>query len=150
MRWDSFRDFEVWLANEQQTHAIELRLVNTYMNSLQYDRQLRYVCSRGGTGGKKSYLKLHPEWNCKIENKRTDCQCSLLVKQYPARSTVLGAYNSDHNHELGNANLPFVRISKETREYIAGLLRLKVSAEHIVRVHSSFTTWLIAVSLSPL
>ncbi|KAJ7927048.1 hypothetical protein B0H13DRAFT_1535982, partial [Mycena leptocephala] len=125
MRWDSFHDFEVWLAQEQQTHAIELRLVNTYLNSNHYVCQLRYVCSRGGTGGKKAYVKLHPDWNRKIQNKGTDCECCLLVKQYPGTPIVLGAYNNDHNHELGNANLRFVRIPKDTREHIAGLLRLK-------------------------
>jgi hypothetical protein len=128
MRWDSFHDFEVWLAQEQQTHAIKLRLVNTYLNSNHYVRQLRYVCSRGGTGGKKAYVKLHPDWNRKIQNKGTDCECCLLVKQYPGTPIVLGAYNNDHNHELGNANLRFVRIPKDTREHIAGLLRLTQGA----------------------
>jgi hypothetical protein len=54
------------------------------------------------------------------------------VKEYPGVSTILGNYRDEHNHALGNANLPFTQISKETREYIAGLLRLKVTPEHIV------------------
>ncbi|KAJ7675545.1 hypothetical protein B0H17DRAFT_858252, partial [Mycena rosella] len=47
---------------------------------------------------------------------------------------VLGNYLEEHNHELGNSNLPFTQISKETREYIAGLLRLKVSPNHILHL----------------
>ena len=45
-----------------------------------------------------------------------------------------GSMNHDavHNHETGNANLPYVRISTETREFIAGLLRLGVESFHIV------------------
>ncbi|KAJ7161195.1 hypothetical protein C8R46DRAFT_1285283, partial [Mycena filopes] len=89
---------------------------------------------RGGTGGEKIYIKRHPEWTRKCERRRTGCECTLLVKEYPGVSTVLGSYKDDHNHALGNANLRFTSISKDTREYIAGLLRLKVAPEHIVRV----------------
>ncbi|KAJ7618888.1 hypothetical protein DFH06DRAFT_941234, partial [Mycena polygramma] len=124
-RWDSFKNFELWLQEEQRSKAIELRLVNTYRDSPLYERTLRYACSRGGTGGTKPYSKLHPTWNRKTEGKRTGCQCSLLVKQYPGTSTVLGNYSDTHNHDVGTANLRFTQISKETREYIAGLLRLK-------------------------
>lgn len=132
MHWETFKDFEDWRAKEQQKHAIELRLVNTYNNTPAYERCLHYVCSRGGTGGRKDYVKQHPDWNRKCENKFTDCKCSLIVKQYPGIPTVLGNYVDTHNHELGNANLRFTQIPKEIREYIAGLLRLKVSPDHIV------------------
>ncbi|KAJ7746841.1 hypothetical protein DFH07DRAFT_691342, partial [Mycena maculata] len=47
---------------------------------------------------------------------------------------VLGSYMSDHNHPTGNANLPFVQIPKETREYIAGLLRQKIDPTHILSI----------------
>jgi len=61
-----------------------------------------------------------------------DCPCSLRVKTYPGSSTVLGFYDAVHNHETGSANLPYVRISAEIREFIAGLLRLGVEPSHIV------------------
>ncbi|KAJ7681661.1 hypothetical protein B0H17DRAFT_942763 [Mycena rosella] len=48
-------------------------------------------------------------------------------------ATILGNYSSVHDHLLGNANLPFTQIPKDTKEHIAGLLRLGVSADHIVR-----------------
>ncbi|KAJ7017356.1 hypothetical protein C8F04DRAFT_889374, partial [Mycena alexandri] len=54
--------------------------------------------------------------------------------RYPGIATVLGNYKDQHNHELGNANLRFTSISKETREYIAGLLRMKVSPDHILHL----------------
>lgn len=132
-RWESWPEFEDWLAREQQDLAIELRHVNTYSKADAYLRKLRYVCSRGGTGGRKEYNKLHPNWTRKCEGKRTDCKCSLVVKEYPGVSTVLGDYVTTHNHPLGNANLRFTRIPKETREYIAGLLRLGVTPDRIVR-----------------
>ncbi|KAJ7511851.1 hypothetical protein B0H11DRAFT_1700081 [Mycena galericulata] len=134
MRWETWSDFQNWIAEEQRSRAIELRLVNTYQGLPEFERQLRYVCSRGGTGGIKTYLKSHPEWNRKIETKRTDCKCRLLVKQYPGISTVLGDYRDEHDHKLGNANLRFTQIPKETREHIAALLRLKLEPDHILRL----------------
>lgn len=136
-RWESWTEFQEWLAEEQRTQGIELRLVNTYAGMPEFERQLRFVCSRGGTGGVKPYTKRHPDWNRKIESKLTDCNCRLLVKQYPGLPTVLGNYRAEHDHALGNANLPFTQIPKDTREYIAGLLRLKVSPDHIVRISDS-------------
>ncbi|KAK6996230.1 hypothetical protein R3P38DRAFT_2566036, partial [Favolaschia claudopus] len=115
-----------------------------------FGQQTRFVCSRKGTGGVKTYAKAHPEWKQKQESMRTDCPCVLLVKTYPNVSTVLGNYTDEHNHDLGNQNLRFTRISKETREYIAGLLRLKVSPNHIVRLasigHPLHSDWLSSVT----
>jgi hypothetical protein len=131
-RWESWSEFESWLKEEQRANGIELLLVNTYLGLPEFERKLRYVCSRGGTGGLKAYTKLHPDRERKIENKRTDCKCRLIVKQYPGILTVLGDYCRDHDHPLGNANLPFTQIPRETREHIAGLLRLKVEPDAIV------------------
>lgn len=131
-RWDNWGEFQNWIAEEQTTHAIELRHVNTYAGLPEFERKLRYVCSRGGTGGMKPYVKLHPDRTPKIDNKRTECKCRLLVKQYPGISTILGDYLDEHDHALGNANLRFTQIPKETREYIAGLLRLGLEPDHIV------------------
>ncbi|KAJ7468311.1 hypothetical protein B0H11DRAFT_2306036, partial [Mycena galericulata] len=88
--------------------------------------------------GQKAYTKLHPDWNRKRGPKRTDCKCTLIIKQYPDVPTVLGNYSDTHNHDLGNANLPFTQIPKAAREHIAGLLRMKVAPEHIV---SLFRSW---------
>ncbi|KAJ7659110.1 hypothetical protein DFH06DRAFT_939351, partial [Mycena polygramma] len=118
LRWDSWAEFLKWRATEEKEHCIELRLVNTYNGMPEYERQCRYVCSRAGTGGVKDYVKLHPTWNRKIETKRTDCKCCLLVKQYPGVTTILGNYRAEHNHPLGTTNLRFTQISKATRERI--------------------------------
>ncbi|KAJ6575589.1 hypothetical protein DFH09DRAFT_865509, partial [Mycena vulgaris] len=121
--WETWTEFQDWRAREEQNKCIELRLINTYPGLPSYERQCRYVCSRAG--GDKPYTKIHPEWNRKREPKRIDCKCVLIVKEYPGVPTILGNYAQEHNHALGNANLPFMQISKDTREYIAGLLRLK-------------------------
>ncbi|KAK7057477.1 hypothetical protein R3P38DRAFT_2841210 [Favolaschia claudopus] len=65
----------------------------------EYERQLRYVCSRAGTGGRM---------------------------QMPTFGQTISWRFYDS----------FLRIPRETREHVAGLLRLKVSPEHIVRVTS--------------
>ncbi|KAJ7488704.1 hypothetical protein B0H11DRAFT_1720367 [Mycena galericulata] len=133
-RWETWAAFEKWLASEKTANAIEFRLVNIYTESELYIRKLRYVCSRAGTGGQKAYTKLHPDWNRKRGPKRTDCKCTLIVKQYLDVLAVLGNYSDTHNHDLGNANLPFTQIPKAAREHIAGLLRMKVAPEHILKM----------------
>ncbi|KAJ7806691.1 hypothetical protein B0H14DRAFT_2381789 [Mycena olivaceomarginata] len=134
LSWGSWHAFEAWRTEEERSKCIELRLVNTFYGLPEFEQQLRFICSRAGTGGVKNYAKLHPEWNRKIPSKRTDCKCTLQVKQYPGTSTILGQYSDIHDHPTGNENLRFTQIPKETREYIAGLLRLKVVPEHIVQV----------------
>ncbi|KAJ6552239.1 hypothetical protein DFH09DRAFT_833175, partial [Mycena vulgaris] len=127
-------DFQKWRNQEERAKGIEFALVNTYHGMPEFLRQCRYVCSRAGTGGSKQYDKLHPTWTRKRGAKRTECKCVLLVKQYPGLSTILGSYTEDHDHPLGTANLPFTRIPKETREYIAGMLRFKMAPEHILKL----------------
>jgi hypothetical protein len=63
MKWESWVKFQEWLLQEQRDNCIELRLVTTKRLVPAYERKCRYVCSRHGTGGVKSYTKLHPEWN---------------------------------------------------------------------------------------
>ncbi|KAJ7061372.1 hypothetical protein C8F01DRAFT_943216, partial [Mycena amicta] len=74
-----------------------------------------FVCSRGGTGGVKSYVKLHPEWTRKLPSKRTDCKCVLIVKNYPDTLTVLAKYIDEHNHAIANANLAHTHIPADAR-----------------------------------
>ncbi|KAJ7107299.1 hypothetical protein C8R43DRAFT_905769, partial [Mycena crocata] len=133
-QWENWSEFQKWQAEEERKNCIEICLVNTYSRLPAYERKCRFVCSRSGTGGIKEYVKKHPTWQYKLPSKRTDCKCSLTVKQYPGIPTVLGAYSKSHNHALGNTNLPFTRIPKETREYMAGLLRLKVKTDHILQL----------------
>ncbi|KAJ7110912.1 hypothetical protein C8R44DRAFT_533129, partial [Mycena epipterygia] len=68
-----------------------------------------------------------PEFETWLKTEQHDNAIELL-------STVLGNYSAGHNHPIGNANLRFTQIPKDTREYIAGLLRLKVMPEHILHL----------------
>lgn len=46
---------------------------------------------------------------------------------------MLGIYEATRNHPLGDKNLRFTHISDETREWIAGMVAMKVQSDHIVR-----------------
>ncbi|KAJ7818247.1 hypothetical protein B0H13DRAFT_1922384 [Mycena leptocephala] len=45
-RWETWTDFENWIVQEQRSKGIELHLVNTYLGLPDFERKLRYVCSR--------------------------------------------------------------------------------------------------------
>ncbi|KAJ7673541.1 hypothetical protein B0H17DRAFT_1140875 [Mycena rosella] len=124
-QWTSWQELQKWLCDEQAAKAIELCLVNTNTKSSLYT---------AGTGGEKEYVKAHPEWNRKHGPKQTACKCNLVVKEYPGTFTILGKYCDTHDHLLGDTNLPYTQIPKETREYIAGLLRLWVAPDHILKL----------------
>jgi hypothetical protein len=97
-----------------------------------YVERTVYACARYGTGGKKNYNKKHPEWSRKVPTKATDCPCSLKVKKYHDTSVILGKYYGNHNHPIGADNLRFTRISDATRDWIAGMVQMKVKSDHIV------------------
>jgi hypothetical protein len=132
LSWDTETDFKTWLTDEQRRNTIELQLVHTVAGLPHFSRKRRFVCSRHGTGGVKVVEKKLPERVRKIPSKLTGCQCSLVVKQYPNTTKLLGKYYDQHNHPLNATNLPFTRIPKETREFIAGRLRDRMSADAVV------------------
>jgi hypothetical protein len=139
--WDTIREFDVWFANEQLAKCFDFCLVQTLTGLPQFEKKLRYICSRHGTGGIKEYTKQFPERERKIPGKHTSCQCALVVKHYPNTHRILGKYSATHNHPLSQENLPFTRIPKATREFIAGHLRDRMSADAVVRkLPSSFQT----------
>ncbi|KAE9389420.1 hypothetical protein BT96DRAFT_834937, partial [Gymnopus androsaceus JB14] len=136
MRWNTWEEFSKWLEREEISKAIELRRVGEKTGKDKYASRFLYVCSRHGTGGVKPYTLKNPHWIRKIASKRSNCQCFLKVKTYHNTSVVLANYTDAHNHPVGNANLPYTRISKATREWIAGRLRDCVEPKYILnRIH---------------
>lgn len=132
MEWPSLAAFKSWKAEVEKEQGIELLLAKKIWDGDCFEDTLYYVCGRHGTGGCKVYVKKNPQWNRKIPAKRTGCPCKLTVKTYPEIETILGQYQKSHNHEIGNSNLRFIRISADTRELIAGMLRSGVAPENIV------------------
>jgi hypothetical protein len=121
--WKSWRAFEQFREQEEDSFSIELRKVQNLTGGLLYKERKPYVCSRAGTGGQKDYEKKNPQWNRKVDSKFTDCKCSLVVKTYHGMETVLGKYRTNHNHPIGAENLKYTRISSKTRYWIAALVR---------------------------
>ncbi|KAF8074779.1 hypothetical protein FPV67DRAFT_1364291, partial [Lyophyllum atratum] len=99
--------------------------------------------------GEKDYIKKHPTWYFKIPPKRTNCEASLSVKTYHDTPTVLGIYESAHNHPIGGQNLRYTRISGPTCDWIAGMVRMKVQSDHILDVLHGITTMLSDGPLHP-
>ncbi|KAJ7611272.1 hypothetical protein FB45DRAFT_760684 [Roridomyces roridus] len=97
-----------------------------------FQKRIRFICSRAGSCDSKKYKKKHPNRQRKLGPKRIGCKCCLTVKTYPGVSTVLAKYVKEHNHPTNEANLPYVRMSKKTRELIAALARKKTSAQEIL------------------
>ncbi|KAJ7214849.1 hypothetical protein GGX14DRAFT_392114 [Mycena pura] len=104
-RWDNWAKFLEWLSQEQQHECIELRLVNI-----------------AGTGGVKDLNELAVNAACWS---RSTLGSPPFWATIPMCTTI----------RLGTRTFPIhTQIPKETKEYIAGLLRLKVSPEHILKL----------------
>lgn len=137
-RWESLTEFQAWLRKEEQKHGIEFSIKQRVPapNDL-YEQTVYYVCARQGSGGKSKYVKKNPEWTRKVPAKRTGCSAKVTIKTYLTTKAVLGNYMDEHDHGVGDANLRFTRISRDTRVRIAEMLRMKVDTTHIVRPSST-------------
>lgn len=130
--WDSFAEFDVWRWQEELAHSIELVVCRTGAGGWLFVRKKTYCCLRQQTGGQSQYKKKHPDWNRKLESKKTGCRCQITIKLYPHTLTVLGRYDADHDHEVGLANIAYTRMSPAARETINVMLKQKMDHKEIV------------------
>jgi len=127
---------EVWMLKEEDKNTIEFikkdftRPSSRDIGELWSTKQI-YVCARGHSGGKSKYRKKH-DWDRVVPVKKMGCPCRLTVKTYPYTGKVLGKYNKEHSHEIGNTNTRFTRLRKETRDEIECLLHLGVEPRKVV------------------
>jgi hypothetical protein len=134
LQWSSFADMHTWLRLEEKRHTIEFRRKEIRRNKgadKVWAEKHIYVCARKGSGGKKTYQKKY-SWTRKIPTKRIDCDCRLTVKTYPGTETILGMYQPEHCHPIGNENTCFTRLPDKTRAEIERLLRLGVEPKAVV------------------
>lgn len=135
LQWASLAEFKIWQKKEEISKGMSFTRSQKDPNhdpGQHWTSRWVYLCSRGKTGGNTKYKKKHDR-DRKIGSRRCGCKCRLTIKMYPNTSTVLGMYNSEHNHDLGSANAKFTRLSKDTRRKIENLLRLGVQPKHVVR-----------------
>ncbi len=100
IEWASIAKFEVWCESEQLDKSIEFILKNMEMGKWLWSKKLTYVCSHQMSGGQKTYVKKHPDWQHKINSKKTGCYCQLVIKYCPHTLTILGCYAEEHNHDI--------------------------------------------------
>lgn len=132
IEWASIAEFETWLKEEQLTKSIEFVLSSTKTGNRLWTKKWTYVCSRQISGGQKNYEKQHPDWQCKINSKKTGCRCQVVIKHYPHTLTILGYYTEKHDHEIQLANIAYTRLSQAAHDKIKVLLKQKVDQKEIV------------------
>lgn len=142
--WNSLEDFHAWRINEELEHGIELLLSSTSKRPSRSDtgggssppalwhEHRTYSCSRQGTGGKHNYVRKRVGRVWKRPSKRTGCRCRVRIKTYHHVSTVLGWYESEHDHAIGVANLMYTRLRDSTRAHVLNLLRMNLSPKEVV------------------
>lgn len=130
--WNSLEEFHAWRVNEELDYGIELRLSSTRHSGgpLWHEKRI-YSCSRQGTGGQSKYVRKRMDRIMKLPSKRTGCGCRVKIKTYPHVSTVLGWYQSEHDHAIGIANLMYTRLRDSTRGYVLNLLRMNMSPKEV-------------------
>jgi hypothetical protein len=131
--WDSLEEFHAWLINEELDYGIELLCSSKRRSDgpLWHENHI-YSCSRQGTGGKNKYVRKHMDRIRKLPSKRTGCRCRVRIKTYHHVSTVLGWYESEHEHAIGIANLMYTRLRDSTRGYVLNLLRMNMTPKEVV------------------
>ena len=131
-------DFRAWLAAEESDKGIELVISHVRHSDSPIWREQRVLkCSREWTGGwpaqNKSESPAPVEQDRKIPSKKTGCRCRLTLKFYRHTETILGRYESEHDHPLGDDNLRFTRLTDRTRELVMEMVHTGVDTKIIVR-----------------
>ena len=131
--WADADAFLAWLATEETDKAIELILseVEQSDSPIWWERRV-YRCTREFTGGKKHQQKTTKSERV-IPSKKTGCRCRLTIKLYPHTDKILGKYDEEHDHAIGDKNLRFTRLSDRTKELVMELARAGVHTKAIVR-----------------
>jgi len=132
--WSDLAEFEEWRRDEERAYSIELiasSSVSAAPGAL-WSRKRVYVLSCQLSGGKSKYEKKFPDRLRKIDSKKTGCKCRIVIKFYPHTSCILGRYSEEHDHEIGIANIQYIRLSHTGRERMRNLLKDKVDPREIV------------------
>ena len=137
-KWKNEEDFHAWLAAEESNKGIELVVSHVrHSDSPIWWEQHVLKCLHEWTGSRpaqnKSESPTPVEQDRKIPSKKTGCQCRLTLKFYRHTETILGRYESKHDHPLGDDNLRFTRLTDRTRELVMEMVHTGVKTKIIVR-----------------
>ena len=132
LEWPNEDEFQAWLVAEEQEKTIKLIVSRTAESDSPNWRACRmFRCSRELSGGKTNRENKY-DWDRKIPSKKTGCKCQLIVKQYPGTETMLGKYQGEHDHPLGDDNLRFLRLSTEVRNFVMDMVDAGMGCQAIV------------------
>lgn len=127
--WASLAEFDTWRWEEERVFSIEFIASTTWPSGALWSGSQLFVCGRQRSGG---YVKQYPGRERKSGIRKSGCRCQITIKQYPHTSAVLGRYVAEHDHEIGFANLAYLRLSGSARERIKAMLTQKVERREIV------------------
>ena len=133
--WADTDAFLTWLATEEAEKSIKLIVSQVKRSDSLIWRERRvYRCAREFTSGKKDRQNITRSERA-IPSKKTGCRCTLIIKMYPHTDKILGKYDEEHDHTIGDDNLRFTRLSDTTKELVMELARAGVHSKAIVRGH---------------
>ncbi|KAL1740643.1 hypothetical protein HDZ31DRAFT_47089 [Schizophyllum fasciatum] len=134
LHFDDAVSFSGWLAREKREKGVEYsrhKVEHDVRQPPEWLTRTTYVCGRKGNG--RSTYKPKDSSNRRISPKRINCPSRVVVKTYPGTRQHLVRYTAGHNHELGEQNLKFTRLSDETKAKIKMMVRLGIERQKIVR-----------------
>lgn len=99
LEWANFAEFDTWCQVEEAKYSIELHKSMKWMGGGLWSIRHLFRCRRQLLSGYK-YEITNPNQK-RVESKKNDCPCNIVIKIYPHTSIILGRYEKDHNHELG-------------------------------------------------
>ena len=103
--WADYDTFLDWLATEETMNSIEFIVSQVEHSDMPIWRERRvYRCAREYSGGKITQEKI-TERGRTIPSKKTGCRCRLTIKHYLHTDTILGKYEDQHDHAIGDDNL---------------------------------------------
>jgi hypothetical protein len=131
--WVDADAFLTWLATEEMEKSIELIVSRVERSDSPVWRERRvYQCGREHTGGKRDRPRT-TQWERTIPSKKTGCRCRLTIKRYPHTDAILGKYEDQHDHAIGDENLRFTRLSDTTKALVMEMVRTGIDSKAIVR-----------------
>jgi len=136
--WDNNTTFLAWHAMEERKKGIELIASELkHSSSLIWQERRVFRCLREHSGGKWDY-ECTTQSDRKVKSKKTGCQCCLIIKKYPHTEKILGKYNEEHDHMIGDPNLQFTKLSAETKKLVMNMVHLGIDANIIIRGNYTF------------
>ena len=132
LEWSNKDKFLVWLAAKEHKKTIKFIVsVTEESDSPNWQAWCMFRCLWEFSGRKPERENVH-QWDRKIPSMKTGCQCRLVVKQYPHTETILGKYEGQHDHALGDENLHFLRLSDGIRNLVMDMIRKGTDPKVIV------------------